>query len=214
MKAYDFHDKQRSWQKRSSTWCIVMLTWKTGCLAAQGAAKEEHGPSWWGRRKTVDTGVGSCRLLCASDYLCSSEVWILLRKCNLWIKGSFMSRCARDMTKFVFSSSLSDSPSRKENIFVPKSNNSFSKLLELVAGSPLIFLQASGDIFIASVIRYVTFVRNPEWGVEQKLIWRRDQLKRVRSFVVDLSDVNIRFKLVQAYLHYSSNRLDLLLVLV
>ena len=36
-----------------------------------------------------------------------------------------MSQCARDMTKFVFSSSLSYSPSWKENVFVPKSNNSF-----------------------------------------------------------------------------------------
>ena len=162
----------------------------------------------------VDARGGSCSLLCASNSVCSNDVWIFLRKCNLWVKGSFMSRCARDFKEFLFSTSLSDFPSRKENIFVSKSNNSFSKLLELVVGSPLISLQTSGDIFIAFVIRHITFVRNPELGVEQKLIWRRDQLKRVRSFVVDLSDVNIRFKLVQAYLHYYSNRLDLLLVLV
>jgi hypothetical protein len=31
-----------------------------------------------------------------------------------------MSRCARDFTKFVFSSSMSDVHSKKENIFVPK----------------------------------------------------------------------------------------------
>lgn len=96
--------------------------------------------------------------------------------------------------KFVFSSYLSEFPSRKENVFVPKSNNSFSKALELVAGSPLIFLQASGGIFIASIIRYVTFVPKPEGSVKQQLILRSDQLKRVRSFVVDFTDANIRFK--------------------
>ena len=61
-----------------------------------------------------------------------------------------------DFTKFVLSSSLSDFPSRKENVFASNSNNSFLKVLELVVGSPLITLQGSGGIFIASITRYVT----------------------------------------------------------
>jgi hypothetical protein len=62
----------------------------------------------------------------------------------------------------VFAISLSDFPRRKEDVSVPKSNNSFSKALELVVVSPAIFLHASGGIFIASIIRYVEFVPKPE----------------------------------------------------
>jgi hypothetical protein len=78
-----------------------------------------------------------------------------------------MSRCARDFTKFLFSQSLSDFSSKKEHFLVPKTNNSFQKVLEIVVGSPLIFLQAWAGIFIALIIRYVTFVPKPccgGWG--------------------------------------------------
>jgi hypothetical protein len=69
-----------------------------------------------------------------------------------------MSRCARDFTNFVFSSSLSDFPSKRQNVCLPKSNNSFSKFLELVVGSAT----GIGGIFISSIIGYFTFVPKPE----------------------------------------------------
>ena len=65
---------------------------------------------------------------------------------------------------------LSGFPRREEKIFAPNSNNSFLKVLELVVGSTLIFLQASGCIFIASFIRYDTFVAKPEGIVKRQLI--------------------------------------------
>jgi len=57
-----------------------------------------------------------------------------------------------------------------KKIFYPNSNISLLKVLKFVVSSPLSFLQASGCIFITSVIRYVTFVPKPEVDVKQPII--------------------------------------------
>ena len=81
----------------------------------------------------------------------------------------------------MFSFSLSDFPSRKESVCVPKSNNSFSTVLEHVFGPPLIFLQVLGGVFIASIIRYVTFIPN-SWGVLKKRSVDRSEKLRYRLY--------------------------------
>lgn len=124
-----------------------------------------------------------------------------------------MSRCARDSTKLVFSSSLSDFPSWKENVCDPKSNNFFSKVLELAVGFPLIFLQASGGIFVASIIRYITFVPKPE-EVQSSNSSEEASVETNEKFRCRIHRRQHALQDVQVYLHYCSNSPDLLWFLV
>jgi len=148
------------------------------------------------KKDFVDAGGGSCRLLCTSDRLSSDDVWILLWKCSLSIKGNFMSRSARDFTKFLFTSSLSDFRSRKENHFAPKSNN----------------FPAGIRGYFHCVFYLIRYICTETWGKCKAATY----LKKRSVETSDKLRCLLHKRLISAsggLSHYSSNRLDLVWIL-
>jgi hypothetical protein len=130
------HGRLRLSQKHSTFHELVVpcvTHWCTTMLARRGRATGYVGNCWGGHRNEAEeelcwyelSGGGICMLLCILYGSEANQFWTWLRKYNVLTGGRCLMWGARDLKKFVSSSSPSDCPCSNENFLDSISNNSF-----------------------------------------------------------------------------------------